>query len=113
MDKYDKSVVWYLDHDGPTRLSCLVEHIFEVTSGHVMKKRSNCLRYRLERMIAGEVVVFDPVTKLYSLCDHDIGYGMMILTKPDGSQLGLDVGETIFFHLPSGGDRVVFMVCDD
>lgn len=109
MDKYDKSIILYLDSGGLMCLTDLVEHIFDVTNAHVMKKRSNCLRYRLERMIAGEIVEFNRKTKLYSLTGHDVGTGLIILTKSDGNQLGLDTGNTVFFHLPGGGDRVVFL----
>jgi len=109
MDEYDKLVIYCLHNDGPMTLRCLVGCVFEAVTGHDIKKKSNCLRYRMEKLVDGDLVVYDKKGKLYSLAEHDAGIGMMILTKLDGSQLGLATGETVFFHLPCGGDRIIFL----
>jgi len=109
MDKYDKAVLRSLDKHGPMTLRGLVGKVFDVVDRYDVKKKSNCLKYRLEKLVSGELVVFDRIAKTYWLADYDAGHGMMILSKPDGDQLGLDVGNTMFVHLSSGGERVVFL----
>jgi len=109
MDKYDKAVLRSLDKCGPMTLRGLVGRVFDVTDRYGINKKSNCLRYRLEKLVSGEIVVYHAKTKTYSLVEYDIGHGMMILSRLDGSQLGLDTGDTMFVHLTSGGDRVVFL----
>ena len=109
MDKYDKAVLRWLDECGPLTLRGLVGRVFDVTDHYAVKKKSNCLRYRLEKLVSGEIAVYDRKSKMYSLVEYDVGHGMMILTKLGGEQLGLDTGNTMFVHLTGGGDRVIFL----